>query len=55
MRGRYGRPRAVWRWEQIEKGRDGNVVSPEKVHVVAITVLGKFRVDATINDCGAPA
>jgi glyoxylase-like metal-dependent hydrolase (beta-lactamase superfamily II) len=42
-------PRAMWRWEQLEKGRDGNVVSPEKVHVVAITVLGKYRVDATIN------
>src|SRR5687767_423026 len=42
-------PRAVWRWEQLEKGRDGNVVSPEKVHVVAITMLGKYRVDATIN------
>jgi len=42
-------PRALWRWEQLEKGRDGNVVSPEKVHVVGITVLGKYRVDATIN------
>ena len=42
-------PRAVWRWDQLEKGRDGNVVSPEKVHVVGITVLGKYRVDATIN------
>ncbi|MBI3048920.1 MAG: MBL fold metallo-hydrolase [Acidobacteria bacterium] len=42
-------PRAVWRWEQLEKGRDGNVVAPEKVHVVAIIVLGKYRVDATIN------
>jgi glyoxylase-like metal-dependent hydrolase (beta-lactamase superfamily II) len=42
-------PRAVWRWEQLEKGRDGNVVSPEKVHVVGITMLGKYRVDATIN------
>jgi glyoxylase-like metal-dependent hydrolase (beta-lactamase superfamily II) len=42
-------PRALWRWEQIEKGRDGNVVIPEKLHVVAITVLGKYRVDATIN------
>jgi glyoxylase-like metal-dependent hydrolase (beta-lactamase superfamily II) len=42
-------PRALWRWEQLEKGRDGNVVSPEKVSVVAITVLGKYRVDATIN------
>jgi glyoxylase-like metal-dependent hydrolase (beta-lactamase superfamily II) len=42
-------PRAVWRWEQLEKGRDGNVVAPEKVHVVGITMLGKYRVDATIN------
>ena len=42
-------PVAVWRWEQIEKGRDGNVVSPEKMHVVAITMFGKYRVDATIN------
>ena len=42
-------PIALWRWEQIEKGRDGNVVQPEKVHVVGITMLGKYRVDATIN------
>ena len=42
-------PVAFWRWEQIEKGRDGNVVAPEKMHVVAITMLGKYRVDATIN------
>jgi glyoxylase-like metal-dependent hydrolase (beta-lactamase superfamily II) len=42
-------PVAFWRWEQIEKGRDGNVVQPEKVHVVAITMLGRYRVDATIN------
>jgi glyoxylase-like metal-dependent hydrolase (beta-lactamase superfamily II) len=49
-------PTALWRWEQIEKGRDGNVVpfgtqtsGSEKVHVVGITVLGKYRVDATIN------
>ena len=42
-------PVAFWRWEQLEKGRDGNVVQPEKVHVVAITMLGRYRVDATIN------
>ena len=42
-------PVAFWRWEQIEKGRDGNVVRPEKMHVVAITMFGKYRVDATIN------
>jgi glyoxylase-like metal-dependent hydrolase (beta-lactamase superfamily II) len=42
-------PRATWRWELGEMGRDGNTTVPEKVTVVAITVLGKFRVDATIN------
>jgi len=42
-------PVAFWRWEQIEKGRDGNVVAPVKMHVVAITMFGKYRVDATIN------
>jgi hypothetical protein len=30
-------------------GRDGPEVQPEKVHVVSITVNGKYRVDATIN------
>ena len=30
-------------------GRDGNVVVPEKMHVVSITMLGKYRVEATIN------
>lgn len=30
-------------------GRDGNVVTPEKMHVVSITMLGKYRVEATIN------
>jgi glyoxylase-like metal-dependent hydrolase (beta-lactamase superfamily II) len=30
-------------------GRDGPTTRPEKVTVVAITVLGKYRVDATIN------
>ena len=42
-------PVALWRWEQLEKGRDGNVVDPVKMHVVAITMFGKYRVDATIN------
>ena len=42
-------PKAFWRWEQIEMGRDGNVVNLTKMHVVAITMLGKYRVDATIN------
>ena len=42
-------PKAVWRWELGEMGRDGPEVSPEKMRVVSITVLGKYRVDATIN------
>jgi hypothetical protein len=42
-------PRAVWRWELGESGRDGPTTVPEKVRVVSITVLGKYRVDATVN------
>lgn len=42
-------PKAVWRWELGEMGRDGPTTTPEKVTVVSITLLGKYRVDATIN------
>src|SRR5436190_9584644 len=42
-------PTAFWRWELGESGRDGHTTIPEKVTVVTITVLGKYRVDATIN------
>ncbi len=42
-------PVAVWRWELGEMGRDGPTTVPEKVTVVSIQVLGKYRVDATIN------
>ena len=42
-------PRAVWRWELGEMGRDGATTIPEKVAIVSISVLGKYRVDATIN------
>jgi hypothetical protein len=42
-------PRATWRWELGEMGRDGATTIPEKVTVVSITMLGKYRVDATIN------
>ncbi|MEZ5355600.1 MAG: MBL fold metallo-hydrolase [Bryobacteraceae bacterium] len=42
-------PRAVWRWELGESGRDGNTTVPEKVTVVSIALMGKYRVDATIN------
>jgi glyoxylase-like metal-dependent hydrolase (beta-lactamase superfamily II) len=42
--------RAIWRWELGESGRDGATTPKiEKVHVVSITVLGKYRVNATIN------
>jgi glyoxylase-like metal-dependent hydrolase (beta-lactamase superfamily II) len=42
-------PRAVWRWELGEMGRDGPTTRPERVTVVSIQLLGKYRVDATIN------
>jgi glyoxylase-like metal-dependent hydrolase (beta-lactamase superfamily II) len=42
-------PRATWRWELGEMGRDGPTAIPERVTVVSITVLGKYQVDATIN------
>lgn len=42
-------PVAVWRWELGEMGRDGPTTVPEKVAVVSIQMLGKYRVDATIN------
>ncbi len=41
-------PKAVWRWELGEMGRDGPEVSPERMRVVSIT-WGKYRVDATVN------
>jgi glyoxylase-like metal-dependent hydrolase (beta-lactamase superfamily II) len=43
------KPKAVWRWELGEMGRDGPTRIPEKMHVVSIT-LGKHRIDATINN-----
>ena len=42
-------PRATWRWELGEMGRDGVTVRPEKMRIVSITVMDKYRVDATIN------
>ena len=42
-------PKATWRWELGEMGRDGPEVKPAKVHVVSITIGGKYRVDATIT------
>ncbi len=43
-------PKAAWRWELGEMGRDGPTSDPPMVRIVSITVLGKYRVDATIND-----
>ena len=34
-------PKATWRWELGEMGRDGATTVPEKVTIVSITVLGK--------------
>ena len=42
-------PEAVWRWELKEMGGNGIQTTPERMIVVGITVLGKYRVDATIN------
>ena len=42
-------PRAAWRWELGEMGRDGVTVRPERMRIVSITVMGRYRVDATIN------
>ncbi len=42
-------PRASWRWELGEMGRDGPTTMPEKMTVVSIMIAGKYRVDATIN------
>jgi glyoxylase-like metal-dependent hydrolase (beta-lactamase superfamily II) len=43
-------PKAIWRWEMVESGRDGATTGKiEKVTVVSITALGKYRVNATIN------
>ena len=43
-------PTAIWRWEMAESGRDGATTAGiEKIIVVSATVLGKYRVNATIN------
>ncbi len=43
-------PKAIWRWELAESGRDGATTSAiEKLTVVTITVMGRYRVNATVN------
>ena len=43
-------PTAVWRWEMAESGRDGATTAGiEKIILVSATILGRYRVNATIN------
>lgn len=43
-------PTAIWRWELGESGRDGATTGGiAKVVVVSATVLGKYRVNATVR------
>ncbi len=43
-------PVAIWRWELGESGRDGATTGGiERVIVLSATVLGKYRVNATVN------
>ena len=42
-------PKATWRWELGEMGRDGPTTIPERMYVVQITAPGGFKIDATIN------
>ena len=43
-------PSAVWRWEMAESGRDGATTAGiEKIILVSATILGRYRVNATIN------
>src|SRR5262245_7920523 len=42
-------PKATWRWELGEVGRDPSTTIPEKTYNVVINVNGKYKMDATIN------
>ena len=43
-------PTAIWRWEMAESGRDGATTAGiEKIILVSATILGRYRVNATIN------
>jgi glyoxylase-like metal-dependent hydrolase (beta-lactamase superfamily II) len=42
--------KAIWRWELAESGRDGATTEGiEKSIVLSATVMGKYRVNATVN------
>ena len=44
-------PTAIWRWELGESGRDGATTGGiGKVAVVSATVLGRYRVNATVRE-----
>lgn len=44
-------PTAIWRWELGESGRDGATTGNiAKVTVVSATVMGKYRVNATVRE-----
>lgn len=44
-------PKAIWRWEMVESGRDGATTAGIlKSTIISITVLGKYRVNATVNN-----
>jgi glyoxylase-like metal-dependent hydrolase (beta-lactamase superfamily II) len=43
-------PTAIWRWELAESGRDGATTAGiEKAIVLSATVMGRYRVNATVN------
>ena len=43
--------KAIWRWELAESGRDGATTAGiEKAVVLTATVMGKYRVNATVNE-----
>lgn len=43
-------PKAIWRWEMVESGRDGATTGGiQQSTILSITVLGKYRVNATVN------
>jgi glyoxylase-like metal-dependent hydrolase (beta-lactamase superfamily II) len=42
-------PRATWRWELGEVGRDPLTTVPEITYNIVITVNGKYKMDATMN------
>ena len=42
-------PKATWRWELGEVGRDPSTTIPEKTYNIVININGKYKMDATMN------